>query len=449
MKNDLDKIEVGLDIGTTKICALAGRRNEYGKLEIIGIGKAVSDGVTRGIVTNIDKTVESIKLAIKECEESANIDIGEVNIGIAGQHIRSLKHHGSLFREKSSEVITVDDVERLTEDMHRIVIQPGSEIIHVMPQDYSIDNGDPVKDPVGNVGAVLEADFHIITAQTNAVNNLHKCVVLAGQDLGKKEFKCKSLILEPLASSMAVLSEDEMEAGVALIDIGGGTTDVAIFHENIIRHTAVIPFGGNIITADIKEGCTLLPQQAEQLKVKFGSALPSEVNTNEIISIPGLRNRAPKEISRHTLAQIIESRMEEIIEFVYAEIIASGYKNKLSAGLVVTGGGSMLAHVQHQFEYKTGIDTRIGYPNEHLGKGKIDAVKSPIFSTSIGLVLAGFQALDQRENYYRLIKGKSNAKSIITKVPKIGNGNSSNLLKNLLDRTKGFLMDDLDDKSGY
>ncbi len=447
MALETDKIEVGLDIGTTKICVIAGRRNEFGKLEILGMGKAVSEGVTRGMVTNIDKTVDSIKEAVRQCEESAGIDIGEVNVGIAGQHIRSSKHHGVIMRPTPENVIQVDDVNRLTSEMHKLVVPPGCEIIHVMPQDYTVDYVEGVRDPVGMVGARLEADFHVITSQTAAVNNIHRCVKKAGQEMGKTDLLCKNLILEPLASSMSVLTDEEMEAGVALVDIGGGTTDIAIFYENIIRHTAVIPFGGNIITADIKQGCTLMHQQAEQLKVKFGSALAEEMNSNEIISIPGLRNRAAKEISIRTLSQIIQARMEEIIELVYAELIASGYNRKLAGGIVITGGGSMLKHLQHLFELKTGIDARQGYPNEHLGKSKQDSVKSPMYATSIGLVLAGFQALDHRETRYQEMKGKQ--QPIMTKAPKKDPISGASLFKNILDRTKNLLMDDFDDKTDY
>ena len=348
-----DKIVVGLDIGTTKICAIVGRKNEYGKLEVLGMGKAVSDGVIRGIVTNIDKTVHAISKAVSEAEEQAGIDIRVVNVGIAGQHIKSSIHHGSITRKSNDEEITIEDVNRLTNDMYRIVIPPGSEIIHVMPQDYVVDYEDGIKDPVGMSGVKLEADFHVITAQTNAINNVNKCVRRAGLEI-------ENLILEPLASSLAVLSDEEKEAGVCLVDIGGGTTDIALFYDNIIRHTAVVPFGGNIITTDIKQGCSVMQHQAEQLKVKFGKAIAEEANPNEIVSIPGLRNRPPKEISIKNLAHIIEARMEEIIEMVHTEIITSGFENKLAGGLVLTGGGSQLQNVKQLFEYMTGMDARIG-----------------------------------------------------------------------------------------
>lgn len=433
-----DKIVVGLDIGTTKICAIVGTKNEYGKLEVLGMGKAVSDGVIRGIVTNIDKTVMAIEKAIAEASDQSGIDIGVVNVGIAGQHIKSSIHHGSITRDTVDDEITVEDINRLSNDIHKIVMPPGCEIIHVMPQDYIVDYEDGIKDPVGMSGVKLEADFHVITAQTNAIRNINKCVKRAGLDI-------ENLILEPLASSMSVLSDEEKEAGVCLVDIGGGTTDVAIFHDNIIRHTAVIPFGGNILTTDIKEGCKVMQNQAELLKTKFGKAIAEEANPNEIVSIPGLRNRPPKEISIRNLAHIIEARMEEIIELVHAEIITSGYASKLAGGLVITGGGSQLAYVKQLFEYMTGMDARIGYPNEHLGKSKVEAVKSPMYATTVGLVLSGFRALDQRENQYKEKQAAGFGVRKDTKSARKG----AEFFKGLIDKTKGLLMDDFGDKGEY
>jgi cell division protein FtsA len=437
-----DKIVVGLDIGTTKICVIVGRKNEYGKLEILGMGKSVSEGVMRGVVVNIDKTISAIQAAIKEAEEQSGIDIRVVNVGIAGQHIKSSKHHGSIIRHSAQEEISVDDIKRLTNDMYKIVTAPGSEILHVVPQDFIVDYEEDIKDPVGMLGSRLEADFHIITAQTAAMGNIYKCVKRAGLEV-------ENLILEPIASSMAVLDEEEKEAGVALIDIGGGTTDIAIIHEGIIRHTAVIPLGGNIITADIKEGCMVMNNQAELLKTKFGKALAELANPNEIISIPGLRNRAPKEISVRNLANIIEARIKEIIELVHSEIISSGYAKKLAAGIVITGGGSQLQHLQSLCEYMTGMDARIGYPNEHLGKSKVESVKSPMYATSVGLVLAGFTAIDERENKYAEKAAMHQSDSTLqTKESKKSAGTS--FFNDLTKKMKGFMIDDFEDnKTGY
>jgi cell division protein FtsA len=433
-----EKIIVGLDIGTTKICAIVGRKNEYGKLEVLGMGKAESEGVIKGIVTNIDKTVFAIGKAIREASEMSGIDIGVVNVGIAGQHIRSSIHHGSITRMSKEDEVSIEDVNRLTEDMYRIVIPPGSEIIHVMPQDYTVDYEEGIKDPVGMSGVKLEADFHIITAQTSAINNINKCVRRGGLEIA-------DLILEPLASSLAVLSEEEKEAGVCLIDIGGGTTDIAVFHDSIIRHTAVIPFGGNILTSDIQHGLMVMAKQAEQLKTRFGKAIAEEASPNEIVSIPGIRNRTAKEISVKNLSSIIQARMEEIIEMAHTEIINSGYENRLAGGIVITGGGSQLSCLKQLVEYMTGMDTRIGYPNEHLGKSKIEAIKSPMYATSVGLVLSGFRSLDERDERYK--QGKDAQKVVKVKKEKLNP--ASDFFSNILNKTKGLLIDDLDGKNEY
>ena len=379
-----DKIIVGLDIGTTKVCAIVGKRNEFGKINILGFGKAESDGVSRGVVVNIDKTVEAIRSAIAEAEKQSGVECAVVHVGIAGEHIRSMQHKGIITLSNPDQEISAEDVHRLHMDMFKIATPPGTEIIHVLPQEYTVDSQIGIKDPVGMSGVRLEGNFHIITGQTTAANNIYKCVRKAG-------LEARELILEPLASSASVLTDEEKEAGVCLVDIGGGTTDIAIFEDNIIRHTAVIPFGGNIVTEDIKQGCGVMKKQAEILKLRFGSALATEIKEDEIITIAGLRDRAPKEIRRKTLANIIQSRMEEIIEFVGAEIKHSGYEKKLVGGIVVTGGGSQLAHIKQLMEYVTGIDTRVGFPGEHLASGMVDEVNSPMYATGTGLVVMGLK----------------------------------------------------------
>ena len=439
--NSNDKIVVGLDIGTTKICAIVGRKNEYGKLEILGIGKAVSEGVIRGMVTNINLTVTAIEKAIKEASDQSGIDIGVVNVGIAGQHIKSSLHHHGFNRPNGDEEISVDDINRLTADMYRTVMPFGNEIIHVMPQVYTVDYEENIKDPVGMTGVRLEADFHVITANTNAIKNINRCVQ-------KGELSIDNLILEPIASSMSVLSEEEKEAGVCLVDIGGGTTDIAIFYDNIIRHTAVIPFGGDIITSDIKTGCNIMHKQADELKIKFGSALASEARANDIITVKGLRDRPAKEISAKNLASIIQCRMEEILELVHTE-------DRLAGGIVITGGGAQLQNLKQLFELMTGQHTRIGYPNEHLGKSKTELVKSPMYATAVGLVLAGFWSIDERANKYSDVVGKS--VTVENKNQKVQEKNYKNDTKSLFgfnlkkasDRLKGLLMDDIDDKQDY
>ncbi|MEQ9187060.1 MAG: cell division protein FtsA [Cryomorphaceae bacterium] len=378
-----EQIIVGLDIGTTKIACLVGKKNEYGKLELLGMGKAESVGVRRGVVSHITPAVEAIKKAVEKAELSSGCEISVVNVGIAGQHIKSLQHRGVITLDNLDDEIANKDIDALIEDMHKLVLPPGESIIHVLPQDFIVDNESGIKDPIGMSGIRLEANFHIITGLVTAINNIFKCVQ-------KSELDVADLTLEPLASAEAVLSDEEREAGVVLVDIGGGTTDVAIFQDGIIRHTAVIPFGGNIITDDIKEGCTIIRKQAELLKVRFGSALASENQANDIVVIPGLSGREPKEISVKNLAHIIQARMEEIIEQVYFEIRNSGFERKLIAGIVITGGGAQLKHLPQLFEYLTGMDTRIGFPTEHLASGT-DKVGSPMYATGVGLVLKGFE----------------------------------------------------------
>jgi cell division protein FtsA len=385
------KIVVGLDIGTTKIACFVGRRNEHNKIEIISMGKSESLGVMRGVVSNIEKTIHSIRAAVEETKSAieGELAIRNVNVGIAGQHIKSLQHRGMYTRRNRSGEISQADINAFVDDMYNMVMNPGEEIITVIPQEYIVDGEREIKDPIGMAGIRLEANFHVITGQVTNVLNIKKCVDRAGLNV-------REIILEPIASADSVLSEEEKEAGVVLVDIGGGTTDVAIFQDGIIRHTAVIPFGGNVITQDIREGCQILPRHAEALKVRFGSALASESKSNEVVCIPGLRGRDPKEITLQNLASIIQARMEEIIELVNYEIKNSGYAKKLIGGIVVTGGGSQLKHLTQLFEYLTGMDTRIGYPTEHLANtNNLEDLASPMYATGIGLVLNGFQTMDR------------------------------------------------------
>ncbi len=394
-----DNFAVGLDIGTTKICAMIGKSNEYGKIEVLGIGNAKSLGVHRGVVNNITQTIQSIQQAIDEAESVSGLKIKEVVVGIAGQHIRSLHHSDYITRSNSEEVIDETDIDKLISQVHKLVMLPGEEIIHVLPQDYKVDGQAEIKAPIGMYGGRLEANFHVVVGQVSSIRNVGRCIKSAGLELA-------NITLEPLASADAALSQEEKEAGVALIDIGGGTTDLAIFKDGIIRHTAVIPFGGNVITEDIKEGCSIIEKQAELLKTKFGSAWPGENKENEIVSIPGLRGRDPKEITLKNLSKIIHARVVEIIEQVYLEIKNYGHdeaKKKLIAGIVLTGGGAELKHIKQLVEYITGMDTRIGYPNEHLaGNSDIDLL-SPSFATAVGLLMKG---LNQKKKIERTLTGQ-------------------------------------------
>ncbi|MBE2246667.1 MAG: cell division protein FtsA [Candidatus Competibacteraceae bacterium] len=376
------EIVVGLDIGTTKIVAMVGRRNEFGKIEILGVGKSDSIGVTHGVVSNIIHTIDSIKKAVAEAEKSSGVEIRVVNVGIAGQHIKSIQHRGIHTRKNTEDEIGQEDIDALNEDMYRLAMPPGEQIIHVLPQEYYVDSASQTSDPIGMMGSRLEANFHIITGNVSAAQNISRCCQNAG-------LVVNDMILEPLASARAVLSMEEKEAGVVLVDIGGGTTDIAIFHDTKIRHTAVIPFGGNVITDDIKKECGIIKNYAELLKVKHGSALSLD-NMNKIITIPGLKGRPAKEINVKFLASVIQARMEEIMECVFYEIKNSGYKDHLSAGIVLTGGGAMLKHIRQFTEYVTGMETRIGLPNEHITGNIVSKINSPIFSTSVGLMMSGF-----------------------------------------------------------
>lgn len=424
---DEPEIIVGLDIGTTKIACIVGRINEFGKVEIIGLGRSESLGVRSGVVSNINRTVESIRRAVEIATENSGAEIGEVAVGIAGQHIRSLQHRGILTRKAKDheEEISQEDIDNLVEDMHQLVMNPGEEIIHVLPQEYIVDNEQGIKDPIGMAGIRLEANFHIITGKVNAAKNIYKSV-------SKADLEVSDLVLEPLASAESVLSHEEKEAGVVLVDIGGGTTDIAIFQDGIIRHTAVIPFGGNIITDDIAAGCSILRKHAEQLKVKFGSALSSDSMENQIVCIPGFSGREPKEISVRNLANIIQARTEEIVEQVLYEIKSSGYEKRLIAGIVLTGGGSQLKHLPQLVEYLTGLETRLGYPTEHLGKDNAEELASPMYATGIGLVLKGHEIYQKRR------KKQPGRRGAI----RLGGKDKMNLFDKILSKGQAFFDDD-------
>ena len=430
MKNN--KIAVGLDIGTTKIVAMMGVKNEYNKLDIVGIGKSKSRGVHRGVVNNITQTIQSIHSAVNEAEALSGKKINNVVVGIAGQHIRSLQHSDYITRTNPEEVIDEADLERLKNQVFKLVMLPGEEIIHVLPQEYKVDGQAEIKEPKGMYGGRLEANFHVVVGQVSSIRNIMRCVKSAGIDFG-------GITLEPIASSDSVLSVEEKEAGVALIDIGGGTTDLAIFKDDIIRHTAVIPFGGNIITEDIKEGCSIIEKHAEQLKIKFGSAWPGENKENEIVSIPGLIGREPKEISLKNLSKIIHARVQEIIQQVYSEIKNYGHdhpKKKLIAGIVLTGGGSQLRHLKQLVEYITGMDTRIGYPNEHLAGDTDKMTASPQYSTAVGLVM---NAIEKQENQIHESEKNSNHENKKNIDDKTKSKTNTSIIERFTEKLKTFL----------
>jgi len=394
-------IIVALDIGTTKTCVIVGRRNMDGLLEIIGAGRAPSIGMQRGVIHNINNMIDAIQRAVAEAEQDAGYKIREVYVGIAGQHIKSLRHRGYKIRSNYTEEITQEDIDLLKADMHRMVLPPGEQIIHVIPQEYIVDNESGIVQPIGMAGSRIEADFHIVTGQITSTANIYRCVQRAGLEL-------KGLILEPIASSSAVLTADEKEVGVALVDIGGGTTDLAIYHNNVLRHTAVIPYGGNLITEDVKQAFMLLGRNAEELKVKCGSALSVSKMAYEIINLPGLNGRPPKQINVASLAKVIQARMEDILMLVNNEITRSGFNGRLAAGIVVTGGGAQLKNLPYLIEYYVGCDARVGIPKEILAPNSPKYLYSPVYATSLGLIFQGLE-------YERLLNTRLSVEGVETK----------------------------------
>jgi cell division protein FtsA len=435
-------IIAGLDIGSTKVCCVVGRLNEYDRLEVLGIASAPCEGVSKGMVFNIEKTTEAIEQAVQKAADLSDINVRVVNVGLAGVYIRSCHQLGSHTRQNPEEEISVEDVRRLTADMYRTVVPHGNKIIHVIPKDYTVDYETGIKDPVGMTGARLEANFHIVYSHENAIQSITKAVKKAGLEIDK-------MVLAPLASSLSILTQEEKEAGVAVVDIGGGTTDIAVFYDGLLRHTAVIPFGGNVITADIRHGLGVLQVQAEQLKTRFGFALAEEANPTHVVAIPGLKGRLPKEISVRNLAHIIEARMQEIVELVHSEILASGFEDRLAAGIVITGGGALMQKADALFEFMTGQNCRIGYPNEYLAKTRFEQTKSPINATGLGLVLTSLTSLDDREARYRKLETKrEQRKEAAANRPTMEEGKQrAGLFSGLLSRTKTFLADDLDDRN--
>ena len=402
-------IIVGLDIGTTKIAAIAGRKNEYGKLEILGFGRANSNGVKHGQVLNIDETIKAIRMALDNCYASnPNLEISEVYVGIAGHHIKSLQTRGDIVRQNTEEEITRREIDQLVADQYKTYIPAGDQIIDVIPQEFTVDNFQNIPNPIGYGGVKVGANFHIITGDKNAIRNINRAVE-------KSSLHTKDLVLQPLASAAAVMGQEDLEAGVAIVDIGGGTTDLAVFYEGILKHTAVIPFGGENITNDIKTGLGVLKTQAEQMKVQFGSALSNEAKANAYITIPGLRGMPAKEISVKNLAGIIQARMSEIMDFVTYHLKQVGLDNRmLNGGVVMTGGGSQLRHLIQLTEYITGLNARIGYPTEHLAAGHIEELAKPTYSTCIGLILKGYSDYEHNrkefEKEYRKVEVPDNLK---------------------------------------
>jgi cell division protein FtsA len=445
--NTEQPIIVGLDIGTTKIAAIAGRKNEYGKLEILGFGRANSNGVQHGMVLNIDQTIKAIQSALENCYASnPHLEISEVYVGIAGHHIKSLQTRGDIVRHNTDEEIAQNEIDQLIYNQYKTYIPAGDQIIDVIPQEFTVDNFQNITNPIGYSGVKIGANFHIITGDRNAIRNINRSVE-------KSALTVKDLVLQPLASAAAVMCEQDLEAGVVIVDIGGGTTDLAVFYEGILKHTAVIPFGGENITNDIKTGLGVLKTQAEQMKVQFGSALADEAKSNAYITIPGLRGMTPKEISVKNLAGIIQARMSEILDFVTYHLKQVGLENKmLNGGIILTGGGSQLKHLIQLAEYVTGLDARIGFPNEHLASGHIEELTRPMYATCIGLILKGYNVYENsidKEKYKTPIPKEEkaeehNARRTKTKEKGIGAEKTkkrTKSLKEFMDSIKGGLIE--------
>lgn len=395
-------IIVGLDIGTTKIAIIAGRKNEQNKLDIVGFGSAPSNGVQHGQVLNIDQTVKAIKVAVENCLNSnPDLHISDVYVGIAGHHIKSIQTRGDMVRQNSETEIQRVEIEQLIDNQRKTFIPAGDEIIDVIPQDFYVDNFQNIKEPVGHNGVKVGANFHIITGDKNAIRNINRAV-------NRSELNTKDLVLQPLASASAVMSDLDMEAGVAILDIGGGTSDLAVFYEGVLKHTAVIPFGGENITNDIRVGLGVLKHQAEALKKQFGSAISDEAKANAYITINGLKGMPSKQISVKNLAGIIQARMSEILDFVSYHLKQVGLDNRmLNGGIILTGGGSQLKNLIQLTEYVTGLNARVGLPNEHLAPDHIDQLKSPMYSTCLGLILKGCNDYELRENFIEIAQSQT------------------------------------------
>ncbi len=456
-------IIVGLDIGTTKVVAIAGRKNEYGKLEVLGFGRSESAGVSHGVVMNIEQCIRSIEQAIEKCIQSnPNLEVKEVYVGIAGQHIKSLQTRGDRVRTRIEEEINKDDIELLIRDQYKTYIPAGDQIIDIVPQEFTVDNTPNVLDPIGMSGVKIGANFHIITGDRNAIRNIKRCV-------DKASLNTRDLVLQPLASAASVMNDEDLEAGVAIVDIGGGTTDMAVFYDGILKHTAVIPYAGVNITNDIRNGLGVLRAQAEQMKVQFGMALADEANANAYITIPGLRGLPPKEISVKNLAHIIQARMQEILDYVVYHLKQVDLDKRLYGGIILTGGGAQLKHIIQLTEYVTGLGARIGYPNEHLAGGHAEQLMNPMYSTCIGLILRGYHDFENGRmrfigeggNYMHI--PQEEVKQVVAQAPvaqveekveesetvQQKNAKRSENFKRLFDRLKGKfieLFEDVEDK---
>lgn len=404
-----ERVFVGLDIGTTKIAAVVARLDEYNTLNIAGVGTSPSHGLRRGVIINIEKTVQSIKKALEQAQLMSGCHIDHIYAGIAGDHIRSINSKGVIAVGGKDKIITQNDLDRVVDAAKAIALPMDREIIHILPQEFIVDDQDGIKDPVGMAGTRLECEVHIVTASAASVRNIVNCVKQAG-------YSVEEIVLEPYASSLAVLNHDELDLGVAIMDIGGGTTDIAVFLDGSIRFTSVLGLGGEHVTNDLSHGLRTPMDQAEEIKKKHGCALQSMVAEDEHVMVSGIHGRAPREIARSVLSAIIEPRMEEMFTMVLSELEKSGVYDSLAAGIVLTGGASLLPGTTELAERVIGIPAKIGTPI--VSGGLVETVKSPIFSTSVGLI-----------------------QYAVKKKPEIGSSGKGGILKKFVDQIKDYFED--------
>jgi cell division protein FtsA len=404
-----ERVFVGLDIGTTKIAAVVARLDEYNTLNIAGVGNSPSHGLRRGVIINIEKTVQSIKKALEQAQLMSGCHIDHIYAGIAGDHIRSINSKGVIAVGGKDKIITQNDLDRVVDAAKAIALPMDREIIHILPQEFIVDDQDGIKDPVGMAGTRLECEVHIVTSSAASVQNIVNCVKQAG-------YSVEEIVLEPYASSLAVLNHDELDLGVAIMDIGGGTTDIAVFLDGSIRFTSVLGLGGEHVTNDLSHGLRTPMDQAEEIKIKHGCALQSMVSEDEHVMVSGIHGRAPREIARSVLSAIIEPRMEEMFTMVLSELEKSGVYDSLAAGIVLTGGASLLPGTEELAERVIGIPAKIGTPI--VSGGLVETVKSPIFSTSVGLI-----------------------QYAVKRKPEMGSSGKGGILKKLVDQIKDYFED--------
>jgi cell division protein FtsA len=419
----MSEIIVGLDIGSKQVNVVAGRLDHLGKLEILGLGKADTTGqVSKGVVLNVNRTIEAVQSAIEQVENQANIHIRGVFASVAGPNIHITKHRAIITRQTEGEEVTVTDVDQVANDAKRTFISKGNAIIHTLPQEYFVDSIGNIYDPVGISGLKLQGDFMMITSPQGEFDKTKRCIESA-----KEKIEIEGgLVFSAFAASLAVLTPQEKKSGVCLVDIGSGMTEIVIFHKGIVRHIAVLPFAGDAITADIEQGCGISTEYAEQLKVKFGCAVADEISVEEVVTIPGVNGRKTKTISVKNVGIIIEERLKEIIALVEAEISRCGYGNRLNCGIVLTGGSVQMSYIGELFERVTGRDVRIGHPNENLGKTLTEEIKNPTYATAVGLVWKGIKDMDEREDLYKELRKDAPPIIVPIPVPQPMNGSSNN-----------------------